>query len=263
MQRYYLYLRFLAVVIAITVSYNTVSGQVTKQNYSSTGEIRQDSLALVAFYHSTNDDNWNNNTNWLSNEPVSTWKGITVSDNRVTEIYLIYKNLSGQIPSEIGYLTDLNELDLYANQLTGSIPLEIGNLSNLNFLYLSENRLSGQIPPEIGNLTRLSYSIDLNNNKLTGSVPEEFNSLVNIDDWINLSNNRLTGLPDLSGLAGIQFDFFVYNNRLTFEDLEPNTDLQINFYTQAKTGTERKIRLGIGDTITFNGEIGGSANQYQ
>jgi hypothetical protein len=94
----------------------------------------QDSLALVAFYNSTNGDTWTNNTNWLTNEPISTWYGITVSDGRVTEINLGNypgNNLSGTIPQDIGDLTNLIKLNLSYNQLSGTIPLEIGNLTNL------------------------------------------------------------------------------------------------------------------------------------
>jgi len=46
-------------------------------------------------------------------------------------------------------------LDLSWSGLTGQIPPEIGNLTNLIYLYLSWNELSGQIPPEIGNLINL------------------------------------------------------------------------------------------------------------
>ena len=52
-----------------------------------------DSLALVALYNSTNGDNWHNNTNWLTNEPIENWVGITVTDNRVTKIRLYSNNL--------------------------------------------------------------------------------------------------------------------------------------------------------------------------
>ncbi|MBI4649364.1 MAG: hypothetical protein HY738_22885, partial [Bacteroidia bacterium] len=47
--------------------------------------LEQDSLALVALYNSTDGDNWFNNTNWLIG-PVSTWYGITISENRVIRI---------------------------------------------------------------------------------------------------------------------------------------------------------------------------------
>jgi len=38
------------------------------------------------------------------------------------------------------------------NQLTGEIPKEIGNLTNLQCLYLDKNQLTGDIPKEVKDL---------------------------------------------------------------------------------------------------------------
>ncbi|MBN1997899.1 hypothetical protein JW935_10130 [candidate division KSB1 bacterium] len=94
--------------------------------------FEQDSLALVAFYESTNGAEWDNNTNWLSG-PVSSWHGITIQENRVIDITLNWNNLKGSIPPEIGALSSLRELTLYGNELSGEIPPEIGNLLNLTY----------------------------------------------------------------------------------------------------------------------------------
>jgi len=40
-------------------------------------------------------------------------------------------------------------LYLQNNQLTGEIPSEIGNLTNLTSLYLYDNQLTGEIPQQI------------------------------------------------------------------------------------------------------------------
>ena len=63
-------------------------------------------------------------------------------------------------------------LHLYNNQLTGEIPVEIGNLTNLDHLYLYKNQLAGEIPSEIGNLINLT-ELSLGYNQLTGVIPEE------------------------------------------------------------------------------------------
>ena len=50
----------------------------------------------------------------------------------------------------------MERLYLNNNQLTGEIPPELGGLSNLTELYLSGNGLTGEIPPELGGLSNLT-----------------------------------------------------------------------------------------------------------
>ena len=92
---------------------------------------------LEIFYYATNGPNWDNNTNWLSDKPLSEWYGIKVHENSnskfiVKEIFLYDNDLSGEIPKEIGKLTNLEGLNLGVNQLLGEIPKEIGKLINLS-----------------------------------------------------------------------------------------------------------------------------------
>lgn len=54
-------------------------------------------------------------------------------------------------------------LDLSHNLLTGQIPSSLGQLMNLNSLYLSANQIDGTIPPELGDLPRLG-DLDLSLN---------------------------------------------------------------------------------------------------
>jgi Leucine-rich repeat (LRR) protein len=167
----------------------------------------RDSLALVAFYNSTGGANWTNKTNWLSTQPISKWYGITIDNNRVSQISLSSNKLSGFIPPEIGALTDLTILRLGDNQLSGTIPGEIGNLTNLVVLILDRNQLTGSIPAEIGNLTNL-WHLSLGNNKLTGSIPNEIGNLKLLEGLL-LYGNKLSGcipvqicnLPVLSDLT--------------------------------------------------------------
>ena len=56
-----------------------------------------------------------------------------------TELYLPYNQLAGEIPPELGRLTNLTNLNLSYNQLTGEIPQEVCDLlesNNLSILYL-------------------------------------------------------------------------------------------------------------------------------
>ena len=49
--------------------------------------------------------------------------------------------MTGEIPTEVGDLTNLYSLSLGGNQLTGEIPTEVVSLTNLRSLYLSDNQL--------------------------------------------------------------------------------------------------------------------------
>ena len=83
----------------------------------------EDRAALVKLYNATGGASWTNNTNWLSDRPIREWYGVSNGpDGRVSE------------------------LDLSDNELTGEIPRELGNLSNLAWLYLSGNQLTGCVP---------------------------------------------------------------------------------------------------------------------
>ena len=109
--------------------------------------------------------------NWAPDTPIAQWDGITLggSPQRVTGVKLHRKELSGQIPVEIGNLAMLEELWLYSNELSGAIPEELGNLPNLTWMFVSDNNLGGQIPESLNNLTL--DRLWLHRNSFTGCVP--------------------------------------------------------------------------------------------
>lgn len=174
-----------------------------------------DSLALVDLYKSTKGKNWWDHTNWLTLNPVSTWYGVTVVNNRVDQLYLYRNNLDGKIPSAIGNLTALKSLNFGSNQLTDSIPVSIGNLVNLKTLNLSFNAiLGGNIPSTIGNLTNLQILI-LYANALKDSIPSSIGNLVNLTD-LYLNGNALTGsIPTSIGNLTVLRNFYLQDNKLT------------------------------------------------
>ena len=131
----------------------------------------EDAAALAALYEATNGDHWTKSDNWLSDQPLGQWHGVsTDSSGRVVRLTLWENNLSGSLPQEVTQLSELSNLGLPRNQLTGSIPAEIGNLHYLVYLNLSDNHLSGRIPSEIAGLSNL-VALYLNGNQLEGCVP--------------------------------------------------------------------------------------------
>ena len=99
--------------------------------------------------------------------------------------------MTGEIPPELGGLSNLTRLRLHGNQLTGEIPPDLGGLANLTRLFLADNGLTGEIPPELGGLSNLTHLI-LDGNQLTGEIPPELGGLSNLQR-LYLSDNRLTG----------------------------------------------------------------------
>ena len=144
-----------------------------------------DRMALVVLYNSTDGDNWVNNDNWLSDAPLNEWYGVTTDNNgRVTELNLGDNWLTGEIPADLGKLTNLQTLRLRKNGLAGDMPSETGRLINLQTLDLTENNLMGGIPPETGSLANLQL-LWLSNNQLTGAIPAELGNLPNLKDINN------------------------------------------------------------------------------
>ncbi|KAL5998755.1 hypothetical protein ACLOJK_009702 [Asimina triloba] len=120
-----------------------------------------------------------------------------------------HNNIFGQIPPEIGQLSQLNKLDLSFNQLQGEIPTSLGRLSNVYYWAMEDNQLHGSVPAEIGQLSHLQI-LDLSKNKLSGpipaeivlslsqnhlngSIPFEIGNLVSLMDALDLSHNTLSG----------------------------------------------------------------------
>ena len=135
--------------------------------------------------------------------------------SNLTGLGLSYNQLTGEIPPELGGLSNLEVLGLHSNQLTGEIPPELGRLSNLTYLGLHDNRLTGEIPPELGGLSNLTWLV-LNDNQLTGEIPPELGRLSNLTQWLHLHNNQLTGEipPELGGLSKLT-RLFLRGNQLT------------------------------------------------
>ena len=112
---------------------------------------RTDRASLTALYNATDGPNWGDNTNWLTDAPLSEWAGVdslsVTGSECVTLLDLARNLLIGEIPAELGNLTTLQHLDLHNNHhLSGEIPAELGNLTTLEALYLHNNQLSGCIP---------------------------------------------------------------------------------------------------------------------
>jgi len=163
--------------------------------------------ALVTFYNETNGSNWEDNTNWLSTEPLDEWFGVsTDASGRVTALELAWNNLLGPLPAALGRLDKLERLNLLGNELSGPIPPELGKLENLRILNLYYCWISGTIPPELGRLTNLEIlDLSANGATLTGTLPVELGKLAKLK-ILDLGGNGLYGpIPEeLSHLTELE-----------------------------------------------------------
>ena len=203
--------------------------------------LEEQKNALIALYNATDGDNWTNNTNWLSEEPLGDWFGVTTDGNgNVTRLHLTTNNLVGIIPSEIEDLSELEVLQLGQNTISGSIPVELCNLLQLYDLRINNNQLIGNIPSEIGNLTSLK-TLFLEFNNLTGAIPSSLGSLTVLESLM-INSNQLTGaLPEELGNIPTLLTLYVNNNGLSGEVPESLGNLP-NLYalflsTNSFTGT--------------------------
>ena len=153
--------------------------------------------------------------NWSVDRSISEWDGVVVggSPPRVREIALRSGALRGQIPAELGKLTELRVLDLSINGLRGQIPADLGRLTHLRELHLGHNDLTGTIPAELGRLNSLEL-LDLYRNRLTGEIPAELGQLSRLR-YLHLFENDLSGkIPAELGQLGSLRELHLGNNNL-------------------------------------------------
>ncbi|KAK3025120.1 hypothetical protein RJ639_043902 [Escallonia herrerae] len=161
-------------------------------------------------------------TKWSSSggDPCGdSWKGITCSGSRVTEIKISGLGLYGTYGFQLGSLTSLTNFDISNNNLGGSIPYalpaslqrldlsacgftgssiipySINQLTSLKYLNLSHNQIQGSLNDMFGPLSALS-TLDLSFNSITGGLPESFSSLSSMTNMY-LENNMFTGTIDV------------------------------------------------------------------
>jgi len=178
-----------------------------------------DRYALITFYQNTKGPGWIRGDHWLTKEDECMWYGVSCATNkvgtkRVVGIDLSFNKISGIIPREMAYLTELKELDLNGNSLQGVVPyLMLSNLKKLTKLNLHMNDLFGNIPKEIGLLTNLK-ELTLFGNFFFGKIPTQIANLKKLEVLDIYANNLTGSIPsDMSKLKNLR-EMYVNDNEL-------------------------------------------------
>ena len=107
--------------------------------------------ALTALYEATGGQDWKASDGWLGDGALDRWQRVTTDgDGRVTG------------------------LDVGSNLLNGEIPSELGDLSNLKLLFINDNGLTGALPQSLTGLTALESFHFHNNSGLCAPIDEAF-----------------------------------------------------------------------------------------
>ncbi|XP_010442662.1 PREDICTED: probable leucine-rich repeat receptor-like protein kinase At2g33170 isoform X2 [Camelina sativa] len=181
------------------------------------------------------------------------WKG------QVSNISLQGKGLSGKISPNIAKLKHLTGLFLHYNALVGDIPRELGNLSELTDLYLNVNNLSGEIPPNFGKMQGLQV-LQLCYNNLTGSIPRELGSLSKLS-VLALQSNKLTGaipasIGDLSALERLDLSYNHLFGSVPGKLANPPLLRVLDIRNNSLTGSVPPVLKRLNEGFAFDNNLG-------
>lgn len=195
--------------------------------------LTRDSLTLVSFYEQTNGEEWWKQRGWLSDTPLTEWRGVKVAEvngePRVVELRLGGNNIKGEIPTILGLLTELQALDLkYNYDVSGNIPHALYDLRALRVLNLRFTSVTGSLSEKIGQWTEMD-SLSLrtspwphraiektpNQAVMTGELPKEIGQLTKLT-FLDLGRQKFSGtLPEELGNCVSLQELDIENNNFS------------------------------------------------
>ncbi|XP_065623114.1 receptor-like protein 9DC3 [Quercus suber] len=128
-------------------------------------------------------------------------------------IHLGETSFSGELPTSIGNLNSLNELEICSCNFSGLLPFSLGNISHLKVLDLTNNSFRGEVPSSLENLCQLTY-LSLCHNNFSGSNFPRFGELNKLKYLIICNFNLNCRIPYLANLTQLGF-LRLSSNQLT------------------------------------------------
>nr|XP_043611570.1 receptor-like protein EIX1 [Erigeron canadensis] len=169
------------------------------------------------------------------------WKGVKCDNQtgHVTELYLKFCYLRGEISPSLMNLTYLTLVDLRWNSFSGTIPNSIGSLTRLRELYLSGNSLNGIVPGSIGYLTELRH-LSFSYNSFNGTIPNSIGALTQLRH-LDLSYNSFSGtilksISSLIELTHLDLSFNSFNDTIPESICSLKKFQYLNLYSNSFSG---------------------------
>jgi len=131
--------------------------------------------ALRDFYNTTNGRAWTYSTNWLTGDPCDNkWYGIKCVNGHVDALDFILNNLIGELPSSIGNLTYVTQVNLDCfNKIGGRLPDSISLMTKVFVWTMASDPLVGPLPvPGFCTMKNSLQILHLGGAKFTGQIPE-------------------------------------------------------------------------------------------
>jgi hypothetical protein len=178
--------------LLFATSFEALGLSLEELRRASQGVIHQ-LLAVLIIYTTMDGLNWHQGANWWENALFCGWFGVgCVFVETISSLRLPENGLKGSLPTEIGYLESLRDLDLHGNsEMTGSLPSEIAAMTALDSLDISGSPMGGPVPTVLGNLATLNR-LELSACEFSGTFPRQLFRLRAIR-FMSLSNNHLYG----------------------------------------------------------------------
>ncbi|XWS11678.1 hypothetical protein CRYUN_Cryun37aG0019800 [Craigia yunnanensis] len=162
---------------------------------------QNDRDSLLAFYSNITFPS-SSPLNWSTSIDCCFWEGVDCvvsDDDRVTQLWLPSRGLSGHLSPSLVNLSLLTHLNLSHNRFTGSLPIGFfSTFYHLRVLDLSYNSLYGELPLDFfsddnSNLSPIQ-TMDLSSNHFSGTIQSNsFLQAARNLTIFNVSNNTLTG----------------------------------------------------------------------
>ncbi|XP_022723005.1 LRR receptor-like serine/threonine-protein kinase FLS2 isoform X2 [Durio zibethinus] len=166
----------------------------------------------------------------------------------VEEIEFTTKSMSYTYGGDI--LEYMSGIDLSCNKLTGQIPLELGNLSEIHSLNLSHNNLIGVIPSSFSKLKQIE-SLDLSYNNLTGRIPVQLVELNSLEVFSVAHNNLSGNIPEPKAQFGTFDERSYEGNPLLCGALLQNNCFKTESPSTAPTTADDEGEGSFMDTYVF------------